>query len=175
MIKYGKRGRRGYGMESGRGGCVCSVGCAPPGDGGIFPLPTITRTAEGKPGFSDHPGLHFSLSHSGGRSLCVLGGAPVGADIERVRPRSKGLARYVMDDREYSWFQARGSGWGDFYTLWTLKEARVKCTGEGIFRGPVRQISVPLLEPGGRADWEGFSFVALSGEDWRGAVCLKIL
>ena len=142
---------------------------------GIFLLPTITRTAEGKPGFSDHPGLHFSLSHSGGRSLCVLGGAPVGADIERVRPRSKGLARYVMDDREYSWFQARGSGWGDFYTLWTLKEARVKCTGEGIFRGPVRQISVPLLEPGGRADWEGFSFVALSGEDWRGAVCLKIL
>ena len=100
---------------------------------------------------------------------------PIGVDVERVRPRSPGLPRYALDDREYAWFQSRGSRWEDFYALWTLKEARVKCTGEGIFKAPARQVSVPLLEPGENGDWEGFSFSALSGEGWRGALCLKNL
>ena len=142
---------------------------------GIEPLPPIARTAGGKPCFPDRPHLHFSVSHSGGLSLCTLGEAPIGADIERVRERSRGLPRYALSDREYAWFQSRGSRWEDFYTLWTLTEARVKCTGEGIFRTPAREVSVPLLEPGERGDREGFSFAALSGEGWRGALCLKIL
>ena len=142
---------------------------------GIEPLPPIARTEGGKPYFPDRPHLQFSVSHSGGLSLCALGEAPIGADIERVRERSRGLPRYALSDREYAWFQSRGSRWEDFYTLWTLKEARVKCTGEGIFRTPAREVSVPLLEPGERGDREGFSFTALSGEGWRGALCLKIL
>lgn len=142
---------------------------------GVGPLPAIARREGGKPWFPDHPGLHFSLSHSRGLSLCALGEAPLGADIERVRERSGGLPRYTLSDGEYGWFQSRGSRWEDFYTLWTLKEARVKCTGEGLFCRPPRGISVPLLEPEESGQWEGFSFLALSGSDWRGALCLKIL
>ena len=142
---------------------------------GIAPLPSISRREGGKPWFPDHPHLHFSLSRSGGLSLCALGEAPLGADIERVRERSGGLPRHVFSDGEYAWFQSRGSRWEDFYTLWTLKEARVKCTGEGIFKVPAREVSVPVLEPGEEGDWEGFIFTALRGEGWRGAVCLKIL
>ena len=142
---------------------------------GIEPLPSIARTEKGKPYFPGCPHLHFSVSHSGGLSLCALGEASLGADIERVRPRSGGLLRYALSDGEYAWFQSRGSRWEDFYTLWTLKEARVKCTGEGIFQVPVRKVLVPLLEPGQAAEWDGFAFTALSGEGWRGAVCLKIL
>lgn len=137
----------------------------------IAPLPQIARQAGGKPFFPHHPRLHFSLSHSHGLSLCALGDGPVGADLEWVRPRSGGLPRYVLDRREYLWFQSRGESWEDFYTLWTLKEARVKCTGEGIFKTPPRQLRVPLLEPGETALWEGCAYTALCGEGWRGAVC----
>jgi len=143
---------------------------------GIEPLPAIARREGGKPWFPDYPDLRFSVSHSGGLALCALAReGEVGCDIELVRPRSGGLPRYALSDREYAWFRDRGERWEDFYALWTLKEARVKCTGEGIFHIPARQVSVPLLEPGERADREGFSFAALGGQGWRGAVCLKIL
>lgn len=142
---------------------------------GVETLPPIARTEGGKPWFPDYPHLHFSVSRSGGLSLCALGETPLGADLERVRPRSGGLPRYALSHREYAWFQGRGGRWEDFDTLWTLKEARVKCTGEGIFHRPAREVSVPLLEPGETAEWEGFSFTALYGEGWRGAVCLTIL
>lgn len=142
---------------------------------GMEALPPIVRREGGKPCFKNDVNHYFSVSHSGELSLCALGEAPVGADIERVRPRGGGLPRYVLSGREYAWFEGRGSRWEDFYTLWTLKEARVKCTGEGIFRTSARKVSVPLLVPGETGEWEGFSFAALQGEGWRGAVCLKIL
>lgn len=134
-------------------------------------LPRIGRTGTGKPYFPDRPDLHFSLSHSGDLSLCALADTPVGADIELVRPRSQRLPRHVLSDREYAWYESRGSRWEDFYTLWTLKEARVKCTGEGIFLRPVREVAVPLLVPEETALFQGFRFTALAGEGWRGAVC----
>ena len=142
---------------------------------GMESLPRIERQEGGKPWFPERPHLHFSLSHSRGLSLCAFGEAPLGADIEVTAPRSPGLPRYALSSREYAWFQSRGGRWEDFYTLWTLKEARVKCTGEGIFRRPPRQISVPLLEPGEEGVWEGFAFTALAGADWRGGLCLKNL
>ena len=142
---------------------------------GLEPLPAIARKEGGKPWFPDYPHLHFSLSHSGDLSLAALGDAPLGADLEIVRNRTIGLPRYALSEREYAWFQAQGGRWEDFYTLWTLKEARVKCTGEGIFRVPAREVSVPLLGPGQEGEWEGFRFTTLRGESWCGAVCLKIL
>lgn len=143
----------------------------------LEPLPQIARTERGKPYFPDHPDLHFSVSHSQGLSLCALGDTSTGVDIELVRPRSPSLPRYALSDREYEWYESRGSDWDDFYRLWTMKEARVKCTGEGIFHCPAREISVPLLQ-GGEAEWEGFLFTAIAGEDQLkgdlfGAICEK--
>lgn len=141
--------------------------------GGVEP-PSIARREDGKPWFPDHPEIHFNLSHSGGLALCALGEKELGVDIEFVRNRTIGLPRYALSDSEYHWYAARGSRWEDFYTLWTLKESRVKCTGAGIFQKPVREISVPLLEPGESAQWQGFCFFALAGENWRGAVCEQL-
>lgn len=143
--------------------------------GELPPLPEIARTERGKPYFPHHPELHFSLSHSGNLALCALADTPIGADLELVRPRKPGLPRYVLSDRERAWYEGRGSCWEDFYILWTLKEARVKCTGQGIFRRPAREISVPLL-PGGETDWDGFRFTVIAGEsqeegDFFGAIC----
>ena len=140
---------------------------------GMASLPGMTRGERGKPRFPAYPALCFNVSHSGDLSLCALGEKDVGCDIELVRPRSGGLPAYVLDEGELDWFRARGGRWEDLYTLWTLKEARVKCTGQGL-NAPPRAISVPLMEPGESAQREGFRFTALAGEGWRGAVCEKL-
>lgn len=138
---------------------------------GLAGLPRVSRGAGGKPYFPDLEELHFSVSRSGGLALCAVGRYPVGADVERVRPRSPGFPQYALGRREYDWYRSRGGRWEDFYTLWTLKEARVKCTGQGLSHCPVREVTTPLLTPGETEVWEGFRFTALAGEDWRGAVC----
>ena len=137
---------------------------------GLSPLPETAREEGGKPFFPGHRGLHFNLSHSGPLALCGVGGAPLGVDVELVRPRRAGLAKYVLSEAEYAWFQQQGGGWGAFYTLWTLKEARVKCTGQGL-RQPPRTIAVPLLVPGEEGTLDGLAFRAYSGESWRAAAC----
>ena len=137
---------------------------------GLADLPPVEREENGKPFFPSAPGLHFNLSHSGGLALCGAGGAPLGVDVELVRPRRAGLARHVLSGREYAWFQQQGGDWGAFYTLWTLKEARVKCTGRGL-RQPPRTIAVPLLVPGEEGMLDGLAFRAYSGESGRAAAC----
>lgn len=137
---------------------------------GLPALPTLARAENGKPFFSERPGLHFNLSHSRGLSLCGVGTAPMGVDVEAVRPRRPGLPGHVFSEKEYAWFRERGGDWGSFYTLWTLKEARVKCTGIGLRQGP-RSIAVPLLAPGEEGTLDGLAFRAYAGEGWRAAAC----
>ena len=139
---------------------------------GLSALPPVERDENGKPFFPEAPHIHFNLSHSGGLALCGTGDAPLGVDVEELRPRRPGLARHVLSGREYAWFQQQGGDWGAFYTLWTLKEARVKCTGRGLRQAP-RTIAVPLLSPGEAGELDGLVFRAYSGETWRAAACCR--
>lgn len=139
---------------------------------GIAPPPPMARTGEGKPYFPHLPHLYFNVSHSGGLLLCSAGEGPLGVDVECVRPRRAGLARRVLSPEEHRWYEARGEQWADFYTLWTLKESRVKCEGCGL-RRPARSIAVPLLEPGNAAVLEGYTFRAYAGNGWRAAACCR--
>lgn len=126
---------------------------------GMEALPEISRRPGGKPFFPDHPGRHFSLSHSGSLALCALADRPVGADIEVVRPRSARLPAYVYRGAEYDRFLTLGGDWGAFYTLWTETESILKYTGEGL--RALRRTALPA----------GCVLTNLSGEGWRGAVC----
>ena len=139
----------------------------------LSPLPEIARREGGKPYFPGHEGLHFNLSHSGDLALCALDSAPVGVDVQIVREWRPGLPARVCSGAELDWLEGQPDLWSAFTLLWTLKEARVKCTGQGL-RRPPREISVPLLEPGETGDWDGFRFTALAGEVWRGALCEKL-
>ena len=138
-------------------------------DRGLEQMPAVERAPGGKPYFPDRPGLCFSLSHSGPWALCALGDGPVGADVETVRPRREALLR-ALSAQELAWFRGRGSRWEDFYTLWTLKEARVKHSGTGLTLPP-RAIAVPLLDPGQHAAMDGLTFTAYAGTGWRAALC----
>lgn len=137
---------------------------------GLAGLPQAARTAAGKPWFPGRPELHFNLSHSGGLALCGAGRCPLGVDVERVRPRRAGLERHVLSLAELAWYEELGGGWESLYTLWTLKEAKVKCLGTGLRQAP-RAIAVPLLAPGQAGRLEGLTFRAYAGPGWRAAVC----
>jgi 4'-phosphopantetheinyl transferase len=89
----------------------------------------------GKPRLPEGP--HFSLSHSGDWAvLAVCAAAPVGADIEEVRPE---LAAPPSAER---WFSEReraqlatlagADRTRRFFELWTFKEAYLKAKGESM-------------------------------------------
>lgn len=72
----------------------------------------------------------------------------------------------MLSQGEYTWFEARGCNWEDFYTLWTLKEGRCKYTGRGLDCSPAG-LSVPLLEPGDGSTLDNLSFRAYGSSAWR--------
>jgi 4'-phosphopantetheinyl transferase len=84
-------------------------------------------------------GLHFNLSHSGDRILvAICTDCEIGVDIELIQERSNPLqlSRHFMSAEETS----KLAGLTDpdaqrefFFTLWTRKEAYIKCLGKGFF------------------------------------------
>ena len=137
---------------------------------GLSPLPALDRAEHGKPFFPGLPERQFNLSHSGPYAFCALSDVPVGVDVERLRPRRVALVKRALSEEESAWYVSRGRRWEDFYTLWTCKEARVKCLGTGLIQAPA-SISVPLLDSGAAAALDGLVFTTYAGEGYRAALC----
>jgi len=75
-------------------------------------------------------GVHWSVSHKETFVAGVAAPAPVGIDIERVRPCRESLFRKTGTDAEW----ALGGGPTDghlFFRYWTAKEAVLKTSGAG--------------------------------------------
>ena len=101
-------------------------------------LPELARSGRGKPYFRHWPEKWFSLSHSGGLTLCALSDdGPVGVDVEVERPRRPGLMAYALSPAEQA--ACRGD-WGEFYRLWTLKESWCKREDSPLY--PPREVAV---------------------------------
>lgn len=126
---------------------------------GMDSLPEIARAEGGKPYFPEYPERYFNLSHSGEFALCALSDAPVGADIEVIRPRKEGLPAYTFKGTDYERYLTLGGDWDAFYTLWTEVESIIKYTGDGL--KAYRRAELP----------EGCVLTNLSGDGWKGAVC----
>ena len=96
------------------------------------PLPEVARTDRGKPYFVHVP-VYFSLSHTKSHVFCVLSRCPVGVDAEEkdrsVRPE---LAQKILSPGELARYEAAEDKQAALLKLWVLKEARAKCTGEGL-------------------------------------------
>lgn len=139
---------------------------------GFEELPELERTEDGKPYFPDFPEHHFNLSHSEPYALCALDDAPVGADIQIVKPNwREGLPARVCSPEQLRWLEEQDDRRRSFALLWALKEARVKYTGTGLRVG-IREISVPL--PNAKETLyrhDGLWFRVYRGEDWMAAVC----
>ena len=86
---------------------------------------------------TDRP-ISFSVSHSGEHALVAVvdDRAPLGIDVERVRPRARleALAARALARDELAAWRARPANerLAAFLQLWTRKEAYLKATGTGI-------------------------------------------
>ena len=99
---------------------------------GISEKPVFEYGEHGKPSIVGHPEIFFNMSHCREAAICVLSNKPVGVDIESIRPYNESLARYTMSDEEMALIESAERRDVEFIRLWTLKEALLKCSGEGI-------------------------------------------
>jgi 4'-phosphopantetheinyl transferase len=136
-------------------------------------------SANGKPRLSSAFGsrLAFNLSHSEGVAIIgITSGAEIGVDIERLRPLPGRLsiARNSFTSSESSQLAAMtdADSTPAFLRCWTLKEAFVKATGDGLSiplnsfemsmdpDSPPRLLHLPRGSP---ADWSFHSFEPRTG------------
>jgi 4'-phosphopantetheinyl transferase len=109
----------------------------------------IVHDAQGKPGVDAamHDGVHFNCSHSGELGVIALAGAPVGIDIEQLRPLGDVLeladAQFSIDERAVIRRARSDERTALFLHCWTSKEAVLKATGVGIANG-MEHFSVAL-------------------------------
>lgn len=99
---------------------------------GIDEQPLFEYGEHGKPLLVGHPDIHFNLSHCREAVACVVSRRPVGIDVESVGRYKESVARYTMNDEELAMIKAAERPEAAFIRLWTMKEARLKLTGEGI-------------------------------------------
>ncbi len=131
------------------------------------------RLGIGKAGarYNTLPQLEFNLSHSGRLALCGLDCQPLGVDIQIIKAWRPALPRRVCSEAELRWLEEQPDPTTGFSLLWSLKEARVKESGQGL-RMPIREISVPLPP-----SWEApvrldaLWFFTYQDTGWTAAVC----
>lgn len=99
---------------------------------GISEMPTFVFGLNGKPVLADYPSIHFSISHCDEAVICVIDDKPVGVDIERIKPYDQELVQYTMNSAEQELIACSENPAVGFTRLWTMKEAVLKCSGEGI-------------------------------------------
>ena len=96
----------------------------------------ITTDKNGKPHFKNCEYLHFSLSHSGKMALCALSDKEIGADIQLMGDFNEKICKKYFSHSEAQYvFSASTKEEKEkrFFRIWSLKEAYVKMTGEGLF------------------------------------------
>ncbi len=88
----------------------------------------------GKPEFSNVP-VFFSLSHCPGLVCCALSEKPVGVDAEAVFRCSLQMAKRICTEGELAFLKRSPDKKLALAVLWTLKESRMKQSGEGFHFG----------------------------------------
>ena len=99
---------------------------------GITEEPVFEYGEHGKPFIIGHPDIHFNLSHCREAAICVIADRPVGVDIESIREYKDTLAHYTMNDEELARITQSPDPAREFIRFWTMKEAVLKLSGEGI-------------------------------------------
>ena len=81
--------------------------------------------------------LYVSLSHSGGFAAAAVGDVSLGIDLQVLRPVSLPVQQRLYSSEERDWIAAAAGEEAAerALRLWTMKEARGKLRGSGIFGG----------------------------------------
>lgn len=113
---------------------------------GIIENPAFTYGEHGKPLLVDHPNIHFNLSHCREAVACVLSDKPVGIDVESIHRYKESLVRFTMNEQEQQTIREADDPALAFTRLWTMKEARLKLSGEGIGHGMATVLDDPAVD-----------------------------
>ena len=109
-------------------------------------LPEILVTDRGKPYFADSP-WHFSISHTPHHAFCVLSRNNIAIDAEELdRKINLKLADKILSPSERIQFDTAPDKEKALLTLWVLKEAAAKLSGEGL-RGYPNHTHFSLEDP----------------------------
>jgi phosphopantetheinyl transferase (holo-ACP synthase) len=101
--------------------------------GRAAPPVAIAHRRDGRPYLPAEPGLFCSISHSHRIGVAAVALAPVGIDIETIRPRDPRLLAYVAEKGEAAALRDLVGSTAELLTLiWTLKEATAKASGLGL-------------------------------------------
>jgi 4'-phosphopantetheinyl transferase len=96
----------------------------------------IEEGAHGKPSLAGDPLVQFNLSHSGDVALLAVAAAPVGIDIERVRPvgdLGSVVRRWLSPAEQMALARLSGEArLQAFFRCWTSKESYLKARGLGL-------------------------------------------
>jgi 4'-phosphopantetheinyl transferase len=94
----------------------------------------------GKPGLAGELSkwtLQFNISHTRGLAACAIASQEIGVDVERSdQTIDLGIARHHFAPEEVRILNSapRGQARKIFFRFWSLKEAFIKATGEGLRR-----------------------------------------
>lgn len=99
---------------------------------GITEKPVFEYGEHGKPFMIGHPEIHFNISHCREAAVCVISNRPVGVDVESIREYKDSLVRYTMNEAEIALITQSPRPEETFTRLWTMKEAVLKLSGEGL-------------------------------------------
>ena len=105
----------------------------------------------GKPLIDDY---YFNISHSYDYVTCVLTKSEVGIDIEKIRHVDLKISRMFTNNVLNNLNQ--------FYIIYTLKEAYIKCIGESI-------INIGYLD----INLSYYKFITMSDGKYRISLCIK--
>ncbi len=95
-------------------------------DEGLFAYGSL-----GKPYLREWPDIHFNISHTKGLAVCAVGRTSVGIDAEKIKPYPKSVLR-KMTEAECCYIRNSERSNEAFMRVWTMKEAMIKLTGEGL-------------------------------------------
>ncbi|MBL4987504.1 4'-phosphopantetheinyl transferase family protein [Bacillus safensis] len=147
-----------------------------------LPMDEIVFETEGngKPVVRQLPSFHFNLSHSGDWVVCAVDDAPVGIDIEEIKPIDLAIAKRFFSADEYQDLLSQPAERQEayFFHLWSMKEAFIKLTGKGLSYG-LSSFTARLSEDGQAAltlpDHEAPCFVQTYSLDpaYQMAVCTR--
>ena len=140
----------------------------------------------GKPFFTFHPEVHFSISHTNDLWVCAISSDQIGCDVQyhKTAGRRNTETLYKIAQRYFSPEETLAVQKADntekiFYDIWSRKEASVKLTGEGISKGfkvvfseelPDRNAIIPMEERNKKSQVGTISYLPASF----GIVCAQV-
>lgn len=112
-----------------------------------YPEIRIQRTAKNKPFCPDIPQWKFSISHGGAWVAVSVSPFENGVDLEEIKGDYRDVYETVLTKGELELLRrtAESLQTKEFLRMWTVKEACLKRTGEGLYRDP-KEIDTTALE-----------------------------